>query len=108
MKTFLKFMLIISVFNYSNECNSQNLERESVTVMLDLKPILQLEISSQDQIDFVFDKEKQYHDGIEKMQPLPSTLPLQLNGICMQLAELKKRTPMVKLIGIKKTSIILT
>ena len=66
MKTFLKFMLIISVFNYSNECNSQNSERESVTVMLDLKPILQLEISSQDQIDFVFDKEKQYHDGIVK------------------------------------------
>ena len=34
--------------------------------MLDLKPILQLEISSQDEIDFVFDKEKQYHDGIVK------------------------------------------
>ena len=66
MKTFLKFMLIISVFNYSNECNSQNSERESVTVTLDLKPILQLEMSSQDQIDFVFDKEKQYHDGIVK------------------------------------------
>ena len=61
MKTFLKFMLIISVFNYSNECNSQNSERESVTVTLDLKPILQLEMSSQDQIDFVFDKE---NDGL--------------------------------------------
>ena len=37
MKTFLKFVLIISVFNYSNECNSQNSEQESVTVTLDLK-----------------------------------------------------------------------
>ena len=37
MKTFLKFMLIISVFNYSNECNSQNSEQESVSVTLDLK-----------------------------------------------------------------------
>ena len=66
MKTFLKFMLIISVFNYSNECNSQNSEQESVSVTLYLKPILQLEIISPDQIDFVFDKDKQYHDGIIK------------------------------------------
>lgn len=66
MKTFFKFMLIISVINYSNECNSQNSDQESVSVTLDLKPILQLEMSSPDQIDFVFDKDKQYHDGIVK------------------------------------------
>jgi len=72
MKTFLKFMLIISVFNYSNECNSQNSERESVTVMLDLKPILQLEIKSINNIPLNLLEIKQHtpNNGINHKQGL--------------------------------------
>ena len=66
MKTFFKFMLAISLFTFASIGNAQKLQQESVSISLDLKPILQLEMISPDQINFIFDKENQYRNGIVK------------------------------------------
>lgn len=57
MKTFLKFMLAISFFTFASIGNAQKLQQESVSISLDLKPILQLEMISPYQINFIFDQE---------------------------------------------------
>jgi hypothetical protein len=66
MKTFFKFMLAISLFTFASIGNAQKLQQESVSISLDLKPILQLEMISPDQINFIFDQENQYRNGIVK------------------------------------------
>ncbi len=66
MNTFFKFMLAVSLFTFANIGKAQKLQQESVSISLDLKPILQLEMISPDQINFIFDKENQYRNGIVK------------------------------------------
>ena len=44
--------------------NAQLIDEKDVTITLDLQPVLQLEMSTPDQIEFVFDDIDEYYAGI--------------------------------------------
>jgi hypothetical protein len=46
--------------------NAQLIDEKDVTITMDLQPILQLEMSTSDQLDFVFDDVSDYYAGITK------------------------------------------
>ena len=48
------------------QANAQIMEEENVTITMDLQPVLQLDMTTSDQIDFVFDEISKYHGGIVK------------------------------------------
>lgn len=62
-KTFLvlSFLGLFSAFSFG-----QLIDEKNVTVTMDLQPILQLKMTTSDQIDFVFDDIKDYYSGIIK------------------------------------------
>jgi hypothetical protein len=46
--------------------NAQLIDEKDVTVTMDLQPVLQLDMSTPDQVEFVFDEISEYYDGITK------------------------------------------
>jgi hypothetical protein len=46
--------------------NSQNIDEKDVTITMDLQPILQLDMSSSDQLEFIFDDVSDYYAGITR------------------------------------------
>tara|TARA_R110002074_G_scaffold177271_1_gene340856 strand:- start:2806 stop:3633 length:828 start_codon:yes stop_codon:yes gene_type:complete len=66
MKTISKFVLAITLLACITIGNAQKMQQEGVSIALDMKPILQMEITSPDQINFVFDKKSKYYSGIVK------------------------------------------
>ncbi len=46
--------------------NAQLIDEKDVTVTMDLQPVLQLDMSTPDQIEFVFDEINEYYSGITK------------------------------------------
>ncbi len=46
--------------------NAQLIDEKDVTVTMDLQPVLQLDMSTPDQIEFVFDEINEYYAGITK------------------------------------------
>jgi len=57
----LSFLGLFSVLSFG-----QLIDEKNVTVTMDLQPILQLKMTTSDQIDFVFDDIKDYYGGIIK------------------------------------------
>ncbi len=54
----------LSLFGYSPEAKAQLIGQQSVTATMDLRPVLQLDISTSNQIEFVFDNIDEYYAGI--------------------------------------------
>jgi hypothetical protein len=57
----LSFLGMFSAFSFG-----QLIDEKNVTVTMDLQPILQLNMSTSDQVDFVFDDIRDYYGGIIK------------------------------------------
>ena len=57
---------IALVMGLHNGLFAQLQDEKSVTVTMDLQPILQLDMETADQIEFVFDDIKDYYAGITK------------------------------------------
>jgi len=60
-KIFIILLMLISLVGYS-----QIQDEKNVSLMMDLQPILQLDMQTPDQIDFVFDDIYDYYGGITK------------------------------------------
>jgi len=65
MKTNKLLLAAIGLFAASTAF-AQIQDEANVTITMDLQPILQLEMTTPDQIDFTFDNIKSYYTGIEK------------------------------------------
>jgi len=62
-----KVLLILSFFGlFSAFSFGQLIDEKNVTVTMDLQPILQLNMTTPDQVDFVFDDIREYYGGIIK------------------------------------------
>ena len=60
------FGLLVGTFLLSGLTFGQLIDEKNVTVTMDLQPVLQLHMTTPDQIDFVFDEIKDYYGGIIK------------------------------------------
>ncbi|MCX7861704.1 MAG: hypothetical protein N2449_01765 [Bacteroidales bacterium] len=58
--------LFVGIFLLSGLTFGQLIDEKNVTVTMDLQPVLQLHMTTSDQIDFVFDEIKDYYGGIIK------------------------------------------
>lgn len=64
MKRVTKFTVIISMLAISFHTNAQQNVDRGVTMTLEMKPVLQLDMVSSDRIDFVFDEKSKFYSGI--------------------------------------------
>ncbi|MGQ9848254.1 MAG: hypothetical protein ACUVQP_12245, partial [Bacteroidales bacterium] len=60
------FGLLVGMFLLSGLTFGQLIDEKNVTVTMDLQPVLQLHMTTPDQIDFTFDEIKDYYGGIIK------------------------------------------
>lgn len=60
------FSLWVGMFLLSGLTFGQLIDEKNVTVTMDLQPVLQLHMTTPDQIDFTFDEIKDYYAGIVK------------------------------------------
>jgi len=62
-----KILLLVSAFGlFTLYSSAQLVDEKNVTVTMDLQPVLQLSMTTPDQIDFTFDDIKKYNAGIIK------------------------------------------
>lgn len=66
MKKLIVLLFVVSLFFISSTTKAQLIDEKNVTVTLDLQPVLQLNMTTSDQVEFVFDKISQYYSGITK------------------------------------------
>jgi hypothetical protein len=60
------FGLFVGMFLLSGFTFGQLIDEKNVTVTMDLQPVLQLNMTTPDQVDFTFDEIKDYYGGIIK------------------------------------------
>lgn len=65
-KLIRKASLVAGMLAIAGSSFGQLQDEKNVTITMDLQPILQLEMSTPDQVDFVFDKMADYYGGITK------------------------------------------
>jgi hypothetical protein len=62
-----KIILIVSFLGFFSAFSfGQLIDEKNVTVTMDLQPVLQLHMTTSDQVDFVFDDIREYYGGIIK------------------------------------------
>lgn len=62
-----KLVLLISILGFFTTVSfAQLIDEKNVTVTMDLQPVLQLHMTTPDQVDFVFDDIRDYYGGIIK------------------------------------------
>jgi hypothetical protein len=66
MKKLILLFSVISLFFISSVTKAQLIDEKNVTVTMDLQPILQLNMTTPDQTEFVFDEISKYYAGIIK------------------------------------------
>lgn len=66
MKKLLGLFIVVSLFFISSTTYAQLIDEKNVTVTMDLQPILQLNMTTPDQVEFIFDDIKSYYAGIVK------------------------------------------
>jgi hypothetical protein len=66
MKKILFLLLISIVLSFTNRTFAQLIDEKNVTITMDLQPILQLNMTTPNQVDFVFDKISDYYSGVIK------------------------------------------
>jgi hypothetical protein len=66
MRKLFLLLTIVGFVSFSLTLKAQLMDEKNVTITMDLQPILQLNMTTPDQIDFVFDKITEYSGGIIK------------------------------------------
>jgi len=66
MKKLLGLFILVMFFSISSTTYAQLIDEKNVTVTMDLQPILQLNMTTPDQVEFVFDEISKYYGGIIK------------------------------------------
>ena len=66
MKIISKFLVMIALTSVVSLANAQKSQQQGVSIALDMKSILQIDMDSPEMIDFVFDEKGKYHRGITK------------------------------------------
>ena len=66
MKTISKFLVITALVGAVSLSSAQQSQQQSVSIALDMKPILQIDMTSPDVIDFIFDEKGKFYKGITK------------------------------------------
>lgn len=56
--------LVVAAVGMTFAANAQLIDEKDVTVTMDLQPVLQLDMSTPNQLDFVFDEINEYYSGI--------------------------------------------
>ena len=65
MKKNLKFLLsTLALVGFIATSNAQLIDEKDVAVTLDLQPVLQLDMTTANQLEFVFDDINEYYAGI--------------------------------------------
>ena len=66
MKKLILLFSVISLFFISSVTKAQLIDEKNVTITMDLQPVLQLNMTTPDQTEFVFDEISKYYAGIIK------------------------------------------
>lgn len=66
MKKYVFSALLMGAAFFSSNVNAQIQDEKSVTMTMDLQPVLQLNMETPDQVEFVFDNINDYYSGITK------------------------------------------
>lgn len=66
MKKYVFSALLMGAAFFSSNVNAQIQDEKSVTMTMDLQPVLQLNMETPDQVEFVFDDINDYYAGITK------------------------------------------
>lgn len=66
MKKLSYFCCALFILGSANSLKAQLIDEKDVTVTMDLQPVLQLDMTTPDQIEFVFDEINEYYAGITK------------------------------------------
>jgi hypothetical protein len=66
MKTTFKFLMVAALVSVVSSANAQKTSQQGVTIGMDLQPILQIDMTAPDMINFVFDDKGAYREGITK------------------------------------------
>lgn len=59
-------LVVLALFSFIATISAQKTDQQGVSIALEMKPILQLEMDSPDLIKFIFDKKSKYFSGITK------------------------------------------
>ena len=59
-----KFLMITALVGIVSSANAQKSDQQGVTIGMDLRPILQIDMDSPDVIQFLFDNKGKYREGI--------------------------------------------
>ncbi|TVZ57351.1 hypothetical protein OD91_2672 [Lutibacter sp. Hel_I_33_5] len=66
MKNVTKFIVTICFLSICAITNAQKNNNNGVSFVLDMQPVLQMDMTAPEQINFVFDEKSKYYKGIEK------------------------------------------
>ncbi|MEQ6122883.1 hypothetical protein AAON49_01615 [Pseudotenacibaculum sp. MALMAid0570] len=64
MKTIFKFLVITALVCVTSLTHAQKSQQQGVSIGMDLQPILQIDMSAPEIINFIFDKKSKYYKGI--------------------------------------------
>ena len=64
MKTMFKFLMTIALVSVVSSASAQKSAQQGVSIGMDLQPILQIDMSSPEMINFVFDEKGKFQKGI--------------------------------------------
>lgn len=64
MKTIFKFLAITALVSAVSFTNAQKSNQQGVSIGMDLQPILQIDMTAPEMINFVFDEKSKYYKGI--------------------------------------------
>lgn len=66
MRKFFLFLVIVGFVSLTTTSKAQLIDEQNVTVTMELQPILQLNMTTPDHIEFIFDDIREYYSGIIK------------------------------------------
>lgn len=64
MKNFSKLLSTVVLIGFAFSANAQLIDEKDVSITLDMQPVLELEMTTPNQIEFVFDDITEYQSGI--------------------------------------------
>jgi len=64
MRKFSKLLSTVILIGLTTSASAQLIDEKDVSITLDMQPVLQLDMTTPNQIEFVFDEVNEYHAGI--------------------------------------------
>jgi hypothetical protein len=64
MRNFSKLLSTVILIGFAFSANAQLIDQKDVSITLDMQPVLELEMTTPNQIEFVFDEITEYQSGI--------------------------------------------